>query len=318
MLRDMPLSERLERIGELLARAVYLYVRQQRRQQPGGKEEGMRKARVWLGVMLLSLCVSGLASAAEPKETGPYLVFNTNYIELSEDARVGQASTSTFDAATFELWGSLLHGARLIGIQKEELLSPPLLSARLREEAVSTIFVTTSVFNQLVSEEPSIFDTVEQVLFGGEAANVGLVRDAARRGSPRRLLHVYGPTETTTFASWSPVDSVGDEATSIPIGRAIANTELYVLDENLEPVPIGVFGELYIGGVGLARFYRNRPRLTAEKVLNGPGTVNCRRAVCSSVRWLARIGMGARRPGGGSAARRSRHTRTSRSRRGGR
>ncbi|HEY7818465.1 MAG TPA: AMP-binding protein, partial [Vicinamibacteria bacterium] len=193
------------------------------------------------------------------------LVFETNYLELGPGDRVAQASTSSFDAATFEIWGSLLRGARLVGIQKEELLSAEELSKRLREEAIDVLFLTTALFNQLVRDEPQILATLKVALFGGEAVQVESVRRALEAGPPRRLLHVYGPTETTTFASWHEVDRIENGTGTIPIGRPIGNTALYVLDPEGSPVAAGVSGELHIGGPGLARAYRGHPALTAEK-----------------------------------------------------
>jgi hypothetical protein len=96
------------------------------------------------------------------------------------------------------------------------------------------------------------------------------VREVLSQGAPERLVHVYGPTETTTYATWHRVGAVEDGATTIPIGRPIANTEAYVLDGRLQPVPVGVPGELYIGGAGVARGYLNRPELTAEKFVPDP------------------------------------------------
>jgi len=129
------------------------------------------------------------------------------------------------------------------------------------------MFVTTALFNQLARETPEIFQPIRQLLFGGEAANVACVRSVLSAGPPRRLLHVYGPTETTTFATWHEARAVEMNANSIPIGRPIQNTELYVLDDHRELVPVGVIGELYIGGDGLAEGYLNQPELTASKFL---------------------------------------------------
>jgi amino acid adenylation domain-containing protein len=192
------------------------------------------------------------------------LLFRTNYIVISEDDRLAQASTAAFDAATFEVWGALTHGARLVGVLEPVLLSPQSMSAWLGREAISVLFVTTALFNQLERHAPSLFRSVRCVLFGGEAVQPQWVRQVLRSGAPLRLLHVYGPTETTTFATWFPVEQVGDDAISIPIGRPISNTRVYLLDGDMQLVPPGIPGELCIGGPGLARSYLDRPEATAE------------------------------------------------------
>ncbi|MEH2196819.1 amino acid adenylation domain-containing protein [Nostoc sp.] len=198
------------------------------------------------------------------------LVCNTNYVKLTAERRVAQASNAAFDAATFEIWGALLNGARLVGITKEVLLSPPQLAIQLQDQQIDFLFVTTALFNQLVSQVPGIFKTVETVLFGGEAVEPNWVRTLLQNQPPKRLLHVYGPTENTTFSSWYLVQEVPEGATNLPIGQPIANTQIYILDRHLQPVPIGVPGELCIGGDGLARGYLNRPDLTESKFIPNP------------------------------------------------
>ncbi|MDB9373597.1 non-ribosomal peptide synthetase [Nodularia sphaerocarpa] len=195
------------------------------------------------------------------------LVCNTNYVNLTANHRVAQASNAAFDAATFEIWGALLNGARLVGITKEVLLSPPQLATQLQEQQIDFLFVTTALFNQLVSQVPGIFKTLQTVLFGGEAVEPNWVRTLLQNQPPKRLLHVYGPTENTTFSSWYLVQQVPEGATNLAIGQPIANTQIYILDRHLQPVPIGVPGELCIGGDGLARGYLNRPELTEEKFI---------------------------------------------------
>jgi acyl-coenzyme A synthetase/AMP-(fatty) acid ligase/acyl carrier protein len=207
---------------------------------------------------------------AVPHRAVVRLVKNTNYLDLGPADVVAQASSSTFDAATFEIWGALLNGAKLAGVGRESLISPDHLADRLRDQSVSVLFLTTALFNQLVREAPQTLGGVKQVLFGGEAAEPKWVRVLLERGGPERLLHVYGPTETTTFATWQRVEEVNEGATTVPIGRPLANGELYVLDAALRPVPVGVAGELYIGGDGLARCYWNRPELTAERFVPHP------------------------------------------------
>jgi acyl-coenzyme A synthetase/AMP-(fatty) acid ligase/acyl carrier protein len=198
------------------------------------------------------------------------LVFNTNYINLEPNDVVAQVSNYSFDAATFEIWGALLHGVRLVGFSKDVVLSPKDFANQLRQQEISVLFLTTALFNQIAKQVPSAFNSVRNLLFGGEAVDPRWVKEVLKNEPPQRLLHVYGPTESTTFASWYLVPDVSQEATTIPIGRPLSNTQIYLLDAQLQPVPIGVPGELYIGGAGLARGYLNRPDLTAERFIPNP------------------------------------------------
>jgi len=199
------------------------------------------------------------------------LVCNTNYVQLAPSDKVAQVANISFDAATFEIWGALLNGAQLIGISRDAIL-PAEFFAQIRQQEISVLFLTTALFNQIVSEVPGAFSSLRYLLFGGERADPQSVRAVLEQGPPQQLLHVYGPTENTTFSSWYCVKNVLEGATSIPIGRAIANTQIYLLDNHLNPVPIGVTGEIYLGGDGLARGYLNRPELTAERFVPNPFT----------------------------------------------
>lgn len=198
------------------------------------------------------------------------LIFNTNYVEITSEDRIAQASNASFDAATFEIWGALLHGAQLIGIPRDLTLSPRRFAEELRRQQVSMMFLTTALFNQIARDVPDAFATMRQLMFGGEAVDVGAVKQIVAHGSPQRLVHVYGPTESTTFATAYLVESVSADATTIPIGRAISNTQTFILDTNLNPVPVGVPGDLYLGGDGLAREYLNHAALTNEKFVANP------------------------------------------------
>ena len=198
------------------------------------------------------------------------LVANTNYIQLGPSDAVAHLSQVCFDAATFEIWGALCNGSRLVLIPKEVALEPELFASALREHTVTTAFLTTALFNELAAWNGRIFAGIKQVLFGGESVNPHWVRHVLESGPPGRLLHVYGPTECTTFATFYPVENVPAEATTIPIGRPVSNTTAYVLDGHRNPVPVGVPGELYLGGPGLGELYLNRPELTAEKFVPDP------------------------------------------------
>ncbi|MEH2138509.1 non-ribosomal peptide synthetase [Nostoc sp.] len=192
------------------------------------------------------------------------LVCNTNYIKLSPSDKIAQASNISFDAATFEIWGALLNGAQLVGVSKDVILSPHEFALYLQQKGISILFLTTALFQQIARDVPQAFASLRYLLFGGEAVNIRWVKKILKYSAPKHLIHVYGPTENTTFSSYYHIQDLPESTTLIPIGCPINNTRIYILDTHLQPLPIGVVGELYIGGDGLAREYLNRPELTAE------------------------------------------------------
>ncbi len=198
------------------------------------------------------------------------LVLATDYLQLGPDDRVGQAANANFDAITFEVWGPLLNGGCIVGIDKDVALAPAALARLLRDQQVTAMFLTSSLFNQVVREEPGAFAGLDTLLVGGEAVDPGWVRKLLAGAPPRRLLNGYGPTESTTFASWHRVAAPPADGATVPIGLPLANTSLHVLDGELQPVPIGVAGQLAIGGDGLARGYCRRPAATAERFVPDP------------------------------------------------
>ena len=196
------------------------------------------------------------------------LVCNTNYVEIEQSDRIAQVANLAFDAATFEVWGALLNGAQLIGIERDTTLQAADFVTELQQQQISILFLTTALFNQTVSQIPHAFQSLKYLLFGGEMVNIDRVITVVQQGKPQHLIHVYGPTENTTFSTWYEVKDIPENATTIPIGQAIANTQVYLLDANLNPVPANVSGEIYLGGDGLAKGYLNRPELTAERFIN--------------------------------------------------
>ncbi|HEX6036972.1 non-ribosomal peptide synthetase, partial [Longimicrobium sp.] len=195
------------------------------------------------------------------------LVRGANWTPL-QGARFAQAASPSFDAFTMEVWGPLLNGGCSVVIPRETVLSPSALAARVRDGEVTTLFLTTALFNEVAREAPEAF-TGRDVLFGGEAAEPDAVR-LALEAKPRHLANLYGPTENSTLSTYQPVASVADDAVSIPIGRPVANSCAYVLDGRMQPCPVGVPGELCVDGDGLARGYVGRPALTAEKFVPDP------------------------------------------------
>lgn len=198
------------------------------------------------------------------------LVTSTNYVEFEPTDAVAMASNTAFDASTFEIWGALLNGARLVGLDRETLLSPSRLADAIREHNLTVLFLTTALFHQIASLAPAVFERLRYLVVGGEAVAPAVVRAVVRAGAPTHLVNGYGPTENTTFSSAYDMVDVDLQVARMPIGQPIAGSSCYVLDANRALVPIGGIGELYVGGDGLALGYLNRPELTAERFVAHP------------------------------------------------
>ena len=198
------------------------------------------------------------------------LVFGVDYARLDSTQTILHMAPISFDASTLEVWGALLHGGQCV-LFPERVPTPKSIGAAIHKYNVTTLWLTASLFNAVVDEAPDALVGAGQVLTGGEALSVVHIRRALEWLSHTRLINGYGPHESTTFACcYSIPKQLGESVRSIPIGRPIGNTQVYILDQHLNPVPIGVPGELYIGGPGLARGYLNQPQLTAEKFIVHP------------------------------------------------
>lgn len=199
------------------------------------------------------------------------VVKNTNYLTISETDTLLSLSNSVFDGFTFDVYGALLNGAKLVLPKKDTILDMHELTELIKRESISVMFVPTALFNLLVDEETDWMRSVRKVLFGGERASVQHVRKAFDVMGKGRLINVYGPTESTVFATYYPVDEAPPiEAYSIPIGKPINQTGAYILSQQGQLQPIGMVGELCLSGKGLAKGYLNRPDLTKEAFITHP------------------------------------------------
>ncbi len=198
------------------------------------------------------------------------LVCGVDYVRLDARQTLLQMAPVSFDAATFEVWAALLHGGRCV-LFARDIPGVDEIGEVLRRERVSTLWLTASLFNVVIDESPGVLAGVQQLLIGGEALSVNHVRRGLETLPNVQIINGYGPTENTTFSCCDTIERpLLSGAHSIPIGRPIANTQAHVLDSQGQPVPIGVAGELYLGGAGLARGYLRRPELTAERFVPHP------------------------------------------------
>ena len=234
-------------------------------------------------------------STGEPKAVG---VAHRDVVALAMDSAwvggVAEAvlmhSAYAFDASTFEIWVPLLNGGRIV-VAPPGALEPANLRQTVTDHGTRAMFVTTALFNALAEQDPTVFSGLATVCAGGEAAAVGVMEAVAAACPDTAVCHVYGPTETTTFASryTVPCEPAVRATGQPPIGRALDGMRLYVLDSAMNLAPDGAVGELYIAGAGVARGYVGRPDLTAVRFVADPfGPVGSRMYRSGDlVRWSA-------------------------------
>jgi amino acid adenylation domain-containing protein len=187
---------------------------------------------------------------------------------MAED-RVMQAGPLAFDASTYEIWATLLNGARLCIITRDEVLDPDTLAAALRRHGVSVLWLTAGLFNQQVNAAPECFQRLRTVLIGGETLSPPHVARALRACPGVAFFNGYGPTENTVFTSVHRIVMADTQPGPLPIGHPIAHTRIAVVEPGGFLAPIGVWGEIVTGGLGLADGYLNRADLTTERFITG-------------------------------------------------
>ncbi|MET7704208.1 amino acid adenylation domain-containing protein [Streptomyces sp. NPDC005485] len=206
---------------------------------------------------------------AVPHRAAVRLVHGLPGLQLGRDDTFLYFAPVAFDASTFEIWGPLTHGARL-AVSPPGPADPEALEAFLGRAEVTVAFLTTQFVNTVADTRPGALAPLRTLLTGGEAHSGEHLRRLRAALPGTRVFNVYGPTETTTFATLQDTAETGESGVSVPIGLPIGDTCAYVLDEALRPVPRGVVGELYLAGEGLARGYLGRPALSAERFVASP------------------------------------------------
>lgn len=197
------------------------------------------------------------------------LVFNADYVSIDNTDRILSLSNYQFDGSVYDFFTALLHGIPLVLADKEDLINSALLNQKLITYNITNFFITTALFNTLVDEDLSGFRDLKYILIGGEAASVVHVSKFVKKYQNVTLINAYGPTETTTFSTCFPINPQRI-SNIIPIGKPIPNVANYILDKEKKPVPVGVIGELYIGGDGVSKGYLNNLPLTSERFVINP------------------------------------------------
>ena len=197
------------------------------------------------------------------------LVRDTNFCHFGANEVFLHFAPISFDASTFEIWGALLNGGRLV-IMPSGICSLQRLGQVIREHRVTTLWLTAGLFSLMVEERLEDLRPIKQLLAGGDVLSPRHVRRVLDSLPGIRLINGYGPTENTTFTCCHVMSRNDEICEAVPIGRPISNSQVYILDEQLCPVRVGETGEIYAGGDGVARGYLNNPGATAEKFLPNP------------------------------------------------
>ncbi|WP_440055541.1 amino acid adenylation domain-containing protein [Pseudoalteromonas sp. T1lg65] len=196
------------------------------------------------------------------------LVQNTDMIDCGEQDVFIHLSNPNFDAATFEIWAALLSGAKLVVAPSEVGADPDALSSLIKTQNITVLWITRTLFDSLFMQRNDIYDGLRCVITGGEAMTPAIAREVlARHQRPNILINAYGPTESTTFATFYNAEQIQPP---VPIGTAINHRHILLLDTQLNPVAQGVAGEIYIAGPGLALEYLNKPEMTAARFIDNP------------------------------------------------
>ncbi|MEM7134559.1 MAG: amino acid adenylation domain-containing protein [Chloroflexota bacterium] len=198
------------------------------------------------------------------------LVKGANFAQLDATQTFLQLASPSFDAATLEIWGSLCNGAKLV-LYPDSLIDPQRIGSLIQNHQITTLWLTAGLFHQMVDHNPNGLKGIKQLLAGGDVLSASHIqRLLASNHRELTIINGYGPTENTTFTTTYPISDHKLPISSVPIGTPINNTQVYLLSDYLQLVPVGVPGELYAGGLGVARGYRNRPDLTAERFIDHP------------------------------------------------
>ncbi|UCH98230.1 MAG: amino acid adenylation domain-containing protein [Candidatus Aminicenantes bacterium] len=191
------------------------------------------------------------------------LVKNTNFVELNPGTRILQTGAPVFDATTFEIWGSLLNGGQLALVRKDIILDAHQLGEALKKFEINTLWLSSPLFNQLALENIRLFSPLRYLLVGGDVLSPSHINKVKEEFPGLNIINGYGPTENTTFSATYLIEK--EFRHNIPIGRPIANSTAYIVGKHHHLQPIGVVGELWVGGDGVSQGYLNDPGLTAEK-----------------------------------------------------
>ena len=195
------------------------------------------------------------------------LICNPNYTELTAQDKLLQTGAIEFDASTFEIWGMLANGGQLHVLQRDLVKDPSSIKNYINEKGITSMWFTASYFDSIVLEDVSLFAGLKKIIVGGSSLSPLLIKKVKDQFPDLSIVNGYGPSENTTFSLAYQINQVED---NIPIGKPVNGTTAYVFNKYDKLLPVGLIGEILLGGTGLARGYLNRPELTKEKFITNP------------------------------------------------
>ncbi|GIJ48005.1 hypothetical protein Val02_48910 [Virgisporangium aliadipatigenens] len=198
------------------------------------------------------------------------LVLGTDFVRIGPEDRLTHTGHLSFDAAVFEIWGALLNGARIVVVPPEALSEPDRLARLIDDSGATVTWLSAGVFHHCARLRPDMFGGLRYLISGGDVLNPQLVRRVLSASSPENFVNGYGPTENTTFSTTHRIGDLPADTARIPIGRPVANSTCHILTDDGTPAPVGVEGELWVGGDGVAFGYLDDPDLTAQRFRPDP------------------------------------------------
>lgn len=212
------------------------------------------------------------------------LVKGNNFARFDAEQSLLLTGAPIFDANTFEIWSVLLNGGRLCLADEADILDPARLKIQLTQHNITSLWLTSALFNQLCEADVSLFAGLQQLLVGGDVLSPNHIRKLREAYPDVAIINGYGPTENTTFSATHLIDQV--DTGRLPIGKPIKNSTAYIVDKNLQLLPTGAYGELCVGGDGVAIGYLNRPELTASVFVKNPFAEGNLYRTGDIARWL--------------------------------
>jgi amino acid adenylation domain-containing protein len=196
------------------------------------------------------------------------LVRNVNYMDLSSDDSILYTSAIVFDVTTYEIWAALLNGMTLHIVEKDTILDPDALGEELFKHQITILHLTSALFTQLSEMRTDIFSKLKYLLVGGDVLSAFHINKVRNDNPELKVINCYGPSENTTYSTTFLIDKSYER--NIPIGKPVSNSTIYIFDKYLNHQPVGVLGEIYVGGEGLSKGYLNREDLNSTKFMDNP------------------------------------------------